>query len=336
VKSLSSKGRESVEDLVEDFFDSMALALLGRVPSSKKKTIIFSTKPNYNLPYLFVQAMNNQTPNPVERDQLKSAIRNANNYIDALKAKAKSQLVDRIDSTIKEYDAKGRSPTEKTIRTIIKDQMGESKKHFRTIADSESTKIRNTGSAMFISRVAASIGEKDPTVFFVVVKDQHMCLDANEIVRTSRGSVPVGELEAGDLVDRFAAPTQRGGKKVLSVKERVEQTIELEFECGRKLVCTLDHPIAVRTGPTYTFMEARLIREDHDVVLVDDLNCKGERARFTKSLSSKHYMKGLDPWDFWKLNIDWILDSVHKTRSRMEHDEHAAQESLEEKPTEDQ
>jgi hypothetical protein len=47
--------------------------------------------------------------------------------------------------------------------------------HLNTILEAETSKYKNLGTVMDISRVAASANEKDPSVFFVMVRDNVTC-----------------------------------------------------------------------------------------------------------------------------------------------------------------
>src|SRR5271169_903295 len=100
---LSSTGKERIAGLVEELFDKIALQFIGAIPSVKnRKTLIISSRTNYGLPELFVQAMANKPMNELEKDALKSLLESANGYIDSLKAKAKTNITEGIDALARE------------------------------------------------------------------------------------------------------------------------------------------------------------------------------------------------------------------------------------------
>jgi hypothetical protein len=173
---ISSSSKEKIAAVVEDMFDNIALHFIGDIPRLRnKKMLVISSKPNLGLSHLFVQAMANRTPNSIEKDVLKSLLESAFNYIESLKQRTKSNVTERIDGLIRESKLQNRKPDEREIQDILADELQKSKSHLKAIAESEATKLRNLGTMMDITRVAASIGDNDPTVFFVVVKDGATC-----------------------------------------------------------------------------------------------------------------------------------------------------------------
>lgn len=173
---ISSQGKSSINQIIEDMFDKIALQLIGEIPKLKRrKTLVISSRKNYNLSHLFVQSMANKQPNAVERDALKSLLVSANGYVESLKNRTKSTITERIDGLAKESGFKKRKLEESEIQSIISEEMQKAKSHLKTIAESEGTKLRNIGSAMEISKVASNIGDEDPTVFFTVVRDKVTC-----------------------------------------------------------------------------------------------------------------------------------------------------------------
>lgn len=173
---ISSSGKESIGQIVEEMFDTIALQFIGDIPRLKhKKRLIFNTKPNFGLAHLFVQAMSGKQPNVIEQDALKSLLESSYGYIESLKSKTRANVAERLDALAKEANAKNDKANEDEIQAVINDELAKAKSHLKAIAESESTKVRNVGTMMDISRVAASAGDSDPSVFFVVVRDNVTC-----------------------------------------------------------------------------------------------------------------------------------------------------------------
>lgn len=173
---INSSNKEQIASIVENMFDNIALQFIGDIPKLKnKKTLIISSKRNYGLSHLFVQAMQNKSPNPIESDVLKSLLESAYGYIESLKNRTKSNVTERLDGIMREAKLQGRSVSRQELTDIISEELGKARSHMKAIAESESTKLRNLGTMMDISRVAANLGDSDPTVFFVVVKDGATC-----------------------------------------------------------------------------------------------------------------------------------------------------------------
>lgn len=173
---VSSTGKEALGKTVEDLFDKIALAFIGDIPKLKgRKNLIISHSRNFGLPHLFVQAMANKAPNAVEQDVLKSLLDSAYGYVESLKNKTRSNIVERIDGLAREARLQKRKLTEEEVREVLDDELKRAKSHLQAIVESESTKLRNLGTMMDITRVASDIGDVDPTVFFVVVRDNSTC-----------------------------------------------------------------------------------------------------------------------------------------------------------------
>jgi hypothetical protein len=173
---LSSKIKSALNLTIEDIFDNIALSFIGNIPKLReKKRLVISSQPNLGLAHLFIQAMGNRTPNPIEQDVLQSLLESSYGYIDALKNKTKSNITERIDGLSREAGLRGVGMRPEDVRAAISEELFKAKSHMQAIAESESTKIRNLGTMMDISRVASGIGDSDPTVFFVVIKDQTTC-----------------------------------------------------------------------------------------------------------------------------------------------------------------
>lgn len=192
---ISSSGKEAINKVVEEVFDTIALQFIGDIPKLKhKKTLIFNTKPNYGLAQLFVAAMEGKQPNIIEADALKSLLESSYGYIESLKSKTRSNVAERIDGIVKDAKNKNQKVVEDEIQLAIDDEMRKAKKNLMDIATSESTKIRNVGSAMDITRVAASGGDMDPSVFFVLVRDNVTCKECLRLHLNSDGTPRVWKL----------------------------------------------------------------------------------------------------------------------------------------------
>lgn len=176
MRGISSAGKEQIAQKVEELFDRIAVQLVGNLPRfQNKKTLIFSSERNVGLAHLFVQGLQNQQPNAIEQDALKGLLNSAADYIESLKNKTKANVTERLDGLVREAKASQRTPTAEEIQAIMDDELNKAKSNLKAIAEAESTKIRNMGTLMDITRVSTSLDDNDPTVFFVVVKDAATC-----------------------------------------------------------------------------------------------------------------------------------------------------------------
>lgn len=173
MKGLSSRGREKIEETVESFFDKMIYRFLGYNPKNKKIEF-FVKRPDESLLDLFIKSLNG-IPNELEQDVAKKLLKSSYNYLSSLKEKTKGRIADKVEAVVSESSARGTSISSNEISGIIGEEMLKARNHFNTITTSETTRAKNLGHAMFITRVASAEGDSDPNCYFVVKKDIHTC-----------------------------------------------------------------------------------------------------------------------------------------------------------------
>lgn len=176
MRGLSSSGKDRIKDVIERLFDKIAVKLLGRIPSLRNnKNLFFSSEPNMGLSNIFVQAMNNKPPNVLEEDVLLGLLSSTHGYIESLKHNTQSNVAEQIDGLVRQSLISGNPVDEGQVQEIIGAEFEKASNTLKIVAESESTKIRNVGNVMDITRVAAERGIEDPNVFFIVVRDGHTC-----------------------------------------------------------------------------------------------------------------------------------------------------------------
>lgn len=175
MNGISNTGKDRINAIVEDMFDNLSLQFLGNIPALQGKRLFISYERNLGLPQLFVQAMQNKMPTDTERDFLKSLLNSAHGYIESLKNKTKANLTERIDGLIREAKLRKTKVREFDIQDVVAEEMTKARASMLAIVESESTKFRNVGTMVDIAKVSTSLGDEDPTVFFVVIKDTSTC-----------------------------------------------------------------------------------------------------------------------------------------------------------------
>lgn len=175
MRGISSTGKEKIKGLVERLFDMIAIGLLGNIPSLKQKNLFFDYGKNLGLSYLFLSAMRNRRPNAVESDVLKGLLLSSHGYIESLKHSTSSNVVEQVDGLIREAGLNGETVSSEQIQEVIDEQLKKAKNSVKIVAESESTKIRNVGSVMEITRASAEKGIEDPIVYFSVIRDKYAC-----------------------------------------------------------------------------------------------------------------------------------------------------------------
>lgn len=190
MRGISSTGKEAIGQHVENMFDRIALDFIGDIPRLRnKKSIVISSKRNFGLADLFIQSMRNQAPNTVEQDALKGLLNSAFDYVESLKNNTRASVTERIDGLVREAHSQKRQVTEEEIQVVLNEELSKSKSKLQAIAEAESTKLRNMGTLMDITRVSSDLGDSDPTVFFVIVRDGATCKECLRL-HTINGSEP--------------------------------------------------------------------------------------------------------------------------------------------------
>jgi len=177
---ISSSGKESIALAVERMFDSLAYKLLGNIPKLRNKSPFFGSSPIMSLAHIFIQALGNKEPNHLERDVLKSILNSSYGYIESLKHKTSSNVVESVDALIKESKISGQHINSARVAEIISAEMEKARAQMKLIAEAETTKTRNMAYAMDIATKSSQQDINDPNVFFIIVRDGKAC---NECVR---------------------------------------------------------------------------------------------------------------------------------------------------------
>ncbi len=199
---ISSQAKEQIDKVVSDLFDKAALRFVGAIPKlHHKKAILIGFEQSFNLANLFVQSMNNRWLNNIENDVLKGLLAGASSYIDILKNKTSNNIVQRLEGIAREARIDNDKIPEAEVAKIVEEELGKARSGMEMIAASESTKARNLGMTLDITRASATDGEKDPLVGFSVIKDNSTCPICIKLCLMPDGVTPriyrLSELSAG-------------------------------------------------------------------------------------------------------------------------------------------
>jgi hypothetical protein len=167
---ISSSGKESISIAIERMFDSLAYKLLGNIPKLRNKSPFFGSSPQNSLAHIFIQALGNKEPNHFERDILRGILNSSYGYIESLKNKTSSNVVEAVDALVKENKLKNSYVTASQVTEIISMEMDKARSHMKLIAEAETTKTRNMAHTADIISTSQSAGIADPTIFFIIVK----------------------------------------------------------------------------------------------------------------------------------------------------------------------
>jgi len=198
---ISSSGKEAIEIAIGKMFDSLAYKLLGNIPKLRNKSPFFGSSPAMSLAHIFIQALNGKNPNHFERDVLRSILNSSFGYIESLKNKTSSNVVESVDALVKEAKVRGERISSAQVAEVISAEMTKARGHMKLIAEAETTKTRNMGHTMEIAGNAKEQGIDDPIVFFIVVRDGLLCNECKRLHMLPDGITPrcwkMGELSMG-------------------------------------------------------------------------------------------------------------------------------------------
>jgi hypothetical protein len=173
---VSANGKEAIALVVAEMFNRIALGFVGDIPRmASTKNTLYSYVPSVGLATLFIASMGSRQPNLVERDTLKSLLTSSDDYVDSLKSSTVANVTNRVDALAREARLQQRSIQPYELEKIMSEELGKARWKLQTIAEAETTKIRNMGSMVKIAETAGAHGESDPTVFFIVTRDGSTC-----------------------------------------------------------------------------------------------------------------------------------------------------------------
>ncbi|WNM70317.1 hypothetical protein [Myxococcus phage Mx1] len=182
-KKLPKTAVKKIETAVDLLFDKAKARLLGPHMVDKRLDITFRRE--LSLPGLYEAAHQEEKGIP-DKEQLESLLRVAENYLDATRLRAKSQVVNAVQAYVQDVaKVKKRGDPAPNVHEVLggelADLWGKVSSQVRRIVDTEAQNVRSVGVLDGVVRANASVGIEDPVVFFVVVRDQHLCDECKKL-----------------------------------------------------------------------------------------------------------------------------------------------------------
>jgi hypothetical protein len=188
---LTPMGRKLVGQAVDALFNRAKMRLLG--PGAEKmygKQLVIQGPKELSLTGLYHAASNMEGVRPRE-DVLKALLRISGGYLDATREKTKAKLLHSVEAFLSDARAKG---VKTDLKTVLGGQLTELWRDVavdvKRIVETETTVVRNTSIYDAIGRMSASVGEADPTVFFVTVRDKSRCKECTRLHVQPDGVTP--------------------------------------------------------------------------------------------------------------------------------------------------
>lgn len=199
--ALGKAAVRKIHAAVDALFARAKARLLARRPP-KEIRITTTSQPvgvrdDLSLPGIFNTAATQEGFRPSEsiRDTLNHV---ASGYLDAHCELAKVKAVSAVQNFLSEAETKKVNTDVQTVLGgHLAELMGTVVRNVKTIVETETTRARNAGTLDVITKVAAVTRDDDPTVFFVIVRDQHICeecLRLHQVTGTIAGPPKVYKL----------------------------------------------------------------------------------------------------------------------------------------------
>lgn len=185
---LSRRKISRIRASVDRLFEKMKMRLLGVMP----KGIVIRPYVNQDLtvPGLYEAAVRDDggRPNPDTSDRV---VKVAASYLDALRERTKAQVVRDVSAALSDVKARGLEPD---VATVLGGRLAETwaklSSDVQRVAATEAQHGRAMGALEGIARINTLRGIDDPVVFFVVVRDQHLCKECKRLHLLEDGVTP--------------------------------------------------------------------------------------------------------------------------------------------------
>lgn len=184
-KKLPTAAVKKIHAAVDELFDKIKYRVLGPKMVDKKLYIGFIRQKS--LPGLYEAAHIEERGIP-DREHLDQLLQTAANYLDSVRLRARSRTVVAVQAFMRNAE----KPTDwKTVLGgELADLYGSMKADVRRIVDTEAQNVRNIGVLEGIANANNTMGIEDPVVFFVVVRDQHLCDECRKLHLMPDGHTP--------------------------------------------------------------------------------------------------------------------------------------------------
>lgn len=164
---------------IDALFGRAKMRLLARRPPKEIRISVTSSpvgvRDDLSLPGIFDHAshMEGFRPSAEVRESLN---RVAEGYLDAHCQLAKVKVLHAVQNFLSEAETK---KVDTDVATVLGGELADLfatvTHNVKTIVETEATRARNAGTLDVITKVAGVMGVDDPTVYFVIVRDRHVC-----------------------------------------------------------------------------------------------------------------------------------------------------------------
>lgn len=179
VVTLSVGAVQNIERAVDQLFDRIKGRALGPefFPYYGDKKIFVNFKPAYTIPGIYREAAMAEDVLPNQRI-IHSLAKVCGGFLDAERSRVKSRVIHAVNAWLM---GNPKASAEKVLAGELAPVWKETLDAVFKIVDTEGTTARNMGTLQGISEIAAARGIEDPNVFFIVVRDRHLCAECKRL-----------------------------------------------------------------------------------------------------------------------------------------------------------
>lgn len=186
--TLGAGAVKAIEQAVDRVFDRAKAQVLG--PQAIGKRLYVGFDKEFSLPGIFhaATAVEGATPNLQALSQI---LKVAGGYIDATREKTKARVVREVQSFLNEAATAGvKTDLPTVLGGKLTEVFSDASHSMRRIVDTELHHAKHVGSFDGIVKINAAAGIDDPLVYFVIVRDRHVCDECVRLHMLSDGVTP--------------------------------------------------------------------------------------------------------------------------------------------------
>lgn len=216
-RHLSFAAIKSIHAAVDVLFDKAKGRFLGPGALPRDKRILLGFEgfqSPLSLPGVFSAASREEAVLPND-EAVKALMGHVGQYLEAYRAKTKAEVVKRVQAFLQEAHLGGvKTDVSTVLGGELADVWKKTTQDVHRLVETETTSARNLGTMEGILKINASQGIEDPVVYFVVVRDQHLCTECKRLHLREDGITPrvwrISELGHGYHKRGQAAPKVSG------------------------------------------------------------------------------------------------------------------------------
>jgi hypothetical protein len=184
--SLTKRALKAIHSTVDKVFARIKWRVLGPNYSAPIEDGKIKHIKRWSLPGLYRSATAEEAMEPNEK-MLNSLMTIAEGYLDAETERTKAKVVHAVHAALnKDPDA----TLEEVLMGELNPVWDETIEAVTKIVDTEGTVARNMGTLEGVARAGAMIGNEDPYVFFIPVRDNDLCKECKRVHLLPDGKTP--------------------------------------------------------------------------------------------------------------------------------------------------